>query len=107
MNSSKRRIIVVRRSERGTDLVCGWVVSICPKAVSGVQISTALLAEAGKEQPDRTQGFNSNAGDIFTSTASSLDTPNATVQASEADQSRCCAGYRHAPYLYVSYISAV
>ena len=93
---------MVRRSERGIDLVCGWVVPICLKAVSGVQICTALMAEAGKEQPDRTQGFNSNVGDIFTSAASSVDTPNATVQASEADHSRCCAGYRHAPYLYVS-----
>ena len=101
MNGSKSCLFLAHRSER-IDLVCGWVISICLKADSAVQICTALMAEAGKEQPDRTQCFNSNIGDIFTSAASSLDTPDATVQASEADHSGCCAGYRHAPYLYES-----
>ena len=35
------------------------------RAVSGVRDCTTLVVEAGKEQPDRTQGFNSNIEDIL------------------------------------------
>ena len=65
INGAKSCLLLAQCSERSITLVYEWVISMCLRAVSGVRKCTTLMVEAGKEQPDRTQGFNSNIVDIL------------------------------------------